>query len=182
MTEYLADQTFQPAPEALCICGASYEDHRASDLACPLVEVLPEGYLTPNFTLAEMIHSDTAIANGIDNTPPPEAIDNLTRLCGVLEEIRVICGSYPVTVNSGYRCEALNEKVGGVEDSAHRYGLGADIVIPDYGDPTDICVAVTPHLVDLSIDQLIDETDGEGNRWVHVGLCEGEPRNECFAL
>jgi len=142
---------------------------------------LPEGYLTEHFTLAEMCHSDTANACGIDNTPPPEIEANLKRLCDVLEEIRVLCGSYPVIVNSGYRCEALNEEVGGVADSAHRYGLAADIVIPDYGTPTDICIAVTPHLADLEIDQLIDETGG-GAHWVHVGLCEGEPRNECFAL
>jgi hypothetical protein len=142
---------------------------------------LPEGYLTEHFTLAEMVASDTATACGIDNSPTPEIVDNLTRLAEVLEDIRTICGNNIVLVNSGYRCEALNEEVGGVEDSAHRYGLGADIVIPDYGTPTEICAALAPHLEALGIDQLIDESNGDA-RWVHIGLCEGEPRCECFAL
>jgi zinc D-Ala-D-Ala carboxypeptidase len=125
-------------------------------------------YLTEHFTLEEMVHSDTANACGIDNTPPPEIVTNLTRLCEVLEKIRDLCGGYPVTVNSGYRCEALNEQVGGVEDSAHRYGLGADIVIPEYGDPTMICENIEPYLAELEIDQLIDETGG-GARWSMSG-------------
>jgi len=138
--------------------------------------------LTEHFSLEEMVHSDTANACGIDNTPSPEIVDNLTRLCGVLEEVRSICGNHPVTVTSGYRCEALNEEVGGVADSAHRYGLGADIVIPECGTPTDVCNEVRPYLEALQIDQLIDESNGRGDRWVHVGLCEGEPRCECFEL
>jgi len=137
--------------------------------------------LTEHFSLEEMTHSDTANACGIDNTAPPDVIDNLTRLCNVLEEVRVVCGNHPVTINSGYRCEALNAEVGGVEDSAHRYGLGADIVIPGYGDPTDVWEALIFVVEDLGIDQLIDESGG-GARWVHIGLCEGEPRCECFAL
>ena len=138
-------------------------------------------YLSEHFTLEEMTYSDTAIACGIDNTPSADAEDNLIRLCWVLEEIRKLCGSLPVTVNSGYRCEALNEAVGGVPDSAHRWGLGADIVIPDFGTPTEVCNEIMPYLDDLQIDQLIDESSGTA-RWVHVGLCEGEPRCECFQL
>jgi hypothetical protein len=138
-------------------------------------------YLSEHFTLEEMTHSDTANACGIDNTPSPEIVINMTRLCSVLEHIRQICGNHPVTVTSGYRCEALNEEIGGVEDSAHRYGFGADIVIPEFGTPTDICNAVKPFLDTFQIDQLIDESSGD-DRWVHVGLCEGEPRCECFQL
>ena len=139
-------------------------------------------YLTDHFTLEEMIHSDTANACGIDNTPPPEIVTNLTRLCEVLEQVRVLCSDKPVMVTSGYRCEALNEEVGGVADSAHRYGLGADIVIPEFGDPTEVWEQLMPSVMELGIDQLIDESNSHGDRWVHIGLCEGEPRCECFAV
>ena len=139
--------------------------------------------LSLHFSLEELCHSDTANACGIDNTCPTSDIEaNLTRVATVLEGIRSICGNKPVIVSSGYRCDALNEEVGGVEDSAHRYGLGADITIPEFGTPTDICAIVVPFLDTLQIDQLIDECDSQGNRWVHVGLCEGEPRCECFKL
>lgn len=146
------------------------------------MDALPDGYLTRHFTLAEMVYSDTANACGIDNScPSPEIEANLTRVCRVLEVIRAICGKNPVMVNSGYRCPPLNAEVGGVSDSAHLYGLAADIVIPAYGDPTTICEAIEPYLMALSIDQLIDESGG-GARWVHVGLCDGTPRCEYFAV
>ena len=139
--------------------------------------------LTEHFSLEEMTHSDTANACGIDNScPTPEIQTNLTRLCDVLEQIRTLCDSHPVIVSSGYRCDDLNEEVGGAENSAHRYGLGADITIPDFGTPTAVCNHIKPHLADLGIDQLIDESNSQGHRWVHVGLCEGEPRCECFAI
>lgn len=37
----------------------------------------------------------------------------------------------PFVVNSGYRCEDHNEKVGGLENSAHTKGVAADIDAPD---------------------------------------------------
>jgi zinc D-Ala-D-Ala carboxypeptidase len=182
--EYRTDATFTPSPDAPCTtCGEALQEHRKRDQACPIIDEddLPDGYLTPHFTLAEMVYSDTANACGIDNSASPDIVDNLTRLCGVLEEIRTLCGDNPVSVSSGYRCTQLNSAVGGVSDSAHLYGLAADISIPAYGNPTVICQNLQPHLGELGIDQLIDETSGTA-RWVHVGLCEGEPRNECFAL
>jgi len=33
----------------------------------------------------------------------------------------------PVIVSSGYRCKKLNDKVGGVKNSAHLTGCAADI-------------------------------------------------------
>ena len=62
--------------------------------------------LTPNFTLEELTHSDTALRLGIDNTPPPDIIPNLIVLATGLEAIRAVLG-VPVNVTSGYRCEAL---------------------------------------------------------------------------
>ena len=142
---------------------------------------LPAGYLTEHFTKDEMCYSDTANACGIDNTPNEYETTNLTRLCGVLEKVRTLCGDHPVQINSGYRCPELNDEVGGVSDSAHLYGLAADICIPAYGTPTEIVAKLRDHLQELEIDQLIDEGSGSAT-WVHIGLCEGEPRCECFAL
>jgi len=37
----------------------------------------------------------------------------------------------PFHINSGYRCERRNQKVGGTSDSAHMMGLAADIKAED---------------------------------------------------
>ena len=83
--------------------------------------------LTTNFTLEELIHSDTANAKGIDNTPTKEIEENLKYLAEkALQPIRDKWGK-PLTVNSGYRCKELNKAVGGVSNSSHLTGLGAAI-------------------------------------------------------
>lgn len=35
----------------------------------------------------------------------------------------------PVTINSGYRCQKHNKKVGGAKNSRHTQGMAADIVV-----------------------------------------------------
>ena len=57
--------------------------------------------LTKNFTLAEMVKSETALRNDMDNTPGEAEIENLKRLAEkVLQPVR---DSYQkgVKVNSG---------------------------------------------------------------------------------
>ena len=48
--------------------------------------------LTPHFTLEEMLHSDTANAQHIDNTPDFEIVARLTQLALVMEKVRSMCG------------------------------------------------------------------------------------------
>ena len=149
----------------------------------PEPAALPPGYLSPNFTLDELTHSDTATANGIDNTPGPDEEANLSALAAVLEQVRAICLDYSVTISSGYRCPELNALVGGASNSAHLYGLAADFTIPEFGDPTAVCKNIEPHLGALGIDQLIDESGG-GARWVHLGLpaVGAPPRCQCLTI
>ena len=79
------------------------------------------------FTLSELTHSDTAVSLGIDNTPGPVAQNSLTLLVDrVLDPLREAWGS-PIIVTSGYRCEELNKRVGGVKTSYHLRGMAADI-------------------------------------------------------
>jgi uncharacterized protein YcbK (DUF882 family) len=49
------------------------------------------------------------------------------RLLDLLESLRSRIGDKPVIVNSGYRCEEYNRKVGGVPRSYHLLGMAADI-------------------------------------------------------
>lgn len=137
--------------------------------------------ITPHFTLEEFTYSDTANAQGIDNSPSTEIVVRLTQLALVMEKVRAICNSQPVYVSSGYRCAALNAAVGGVTSSAHQYGCACDFTIPDFGSPLDICLALQPHLSELHIDQLIHEMD----TWVHLGLSQppwNNPRYQCLTI
>jgi len=83
--------------------------------------------LTKNFTFEELLVSDTAARCGIENIPNENAQVNLVKLAyTVLQPIRDAWGA-PIAVNSGFRCQTLNTKIGGAAKSDHIYGAAADI-------------------------------------------------------
>ena len=125
--------------------------------------------LSPHFTLAELVESQTAARKGIDNTPPPAAVAGLVRVAALLEQVRALVGG-PITVSSGYRCPALNKAIGGAANSAHVLGLAADITAPGM---TPQALAKLIQGAGLPFDQLIYE-----GTWVHVGLSAGPPRRQ----
>lgn len=47
---------------------------------------------------------------------------------GRLDSVREVLG-FPIKINSGYRCEKYNEKIGGSPNSQHIKGLAVDIHI-----------------------------------------------------
>ena len=83
--------------------------------------------LSLHFELKEFTASATAREHGIDNTPPPEAVENLRALCvHTLEPLREALG-LPVIISSGYRCKALNHLlVCHSNKSQHMEGCAAD--------------------------------------------------------
>ncbi len=86
--------------------------------------------LSPNFSLAEMVKSDTALRLDMDNTPGDEEIANMIALAeNVLQKVRDHYGK-GVKVNSGFRHPDVNAKVGGSKTSDHCKGMAADIEIP----------------------------------------------------
>lgn len=86
--------------------------------------------LSPNFSLAEMTKSDTALRLDMDNTPGDDEIKNMIALCeNVLQKVRDHYGK-GVKVNSGFRHPDVNAKVGGSKTSDHCKGMAADIEIP----------------------------------------------------
>ena len=85
--------------------------------------------LSDNFTLAEFVRSATAERHRISNLPRWEHVLALRNLCqNVLQPLRNRFGR--IIINSGYRCERLNELVHGVGNSQHMRGEAADIYIP----------------------------------------------------
>jgi len=85
--------------------------------------------LTANFTLAEMVKSETALRHNMDNTPGETEIENLKQLCEqVLQPVRNHFQT-GVKVNSGFRHPEVNAKVGGSKTSDHPGIPNADLAI-----------------------------------------------------
>lgn len=131
--------------------------------------------MSAHFSLHELTHSDTADKRGIDNSPTADALPNLYRLMELLEQVRHVLGDKPMHITSGYRCETLNRSVGGAATSAHKLGLAADFVCPEFGNVRDVVTAIRSSA--LNFDQLIEEHGG-GAHWVHIGLAPSTYRRE----
>ena len=136
--------------------------------------------LSKNFSLEEMLSSDTARRCGIDNKPQSEeVVENLRALClEVLQPLRDHLGR-PVTITSGYRCKELNKRVGGVRNSQHLKGEAADIRVKNREE----LIEMMKFLMDeTQFDQLIWEKAG-ATEWVHVSYKRnGNNRGRVFKL
>jgi uncharacterized protein YcbK (DUF882 family) len=125
--------------------------------------------LSKNFTLRELIKSDTATRKGINNAPPQSVIDNLKYLCeNLLQPIRDMVGI--VTINSGYRSPALNKAVGGAKNSQHLTGQAVDFESVQY---SNIELGKMIEESGLVFDQLIYEFVSKKNPragWIHISL------------
>ncbi len=127
--------------------------------------------LSKNFTLAELCATST----GVENIPTEEVIKNLTYLVeGVLQPLRDVYGK-PITVNSGYRCEALNKRVGGARTSQHMTGQAVDITTMTKDGNQELFAI----LEGMKFDQLIDE---KNMSWIHVSLKADGNRNQRLRL
>ena len=114
------------------------------------VEMNKSMKLSEHFTLGEMCKTKHVTADG--NIPSHVVIENLKRICGWLEELRVVAGvrpqskvagdctlapdpgaapssrkEEPIIINSGYRSPAVNLLAGGAKTSNHLSGCAVDI-------------------------------------------------------
>jgi zinc D-Ala-D-Ala carboxypeptidase len=123
--------------------------------------------LSKNFWLSEFTKSDTAIRQGIDNSPEPEHLVALAHLCcAVLQPVRDALG--PIKVTSGYRSLALNRAIGGSQGSQHSKGEAADIEC--FGPTSNLDLAKWI-VQNVNYDQMIlEHWDGVDPKsgWIHV--------------
>jgi zinc D-Ala-D-Ala carboxypeptidase len=138
---------------------------------------LPPGRLSENFSLAELVHSNTAVAQGISNVPSAVSVANLQVLVdNVLQPLRTRLGR-AVRVTSGYRNAATNRAVGGAAGSQHLIGEAADIQVPGM-NPFDVAETIRQH---FRFDQLILTAQVRGtpsSGFVHVSFREGRLRGD----
>ncbi len=133
--------------------------------------------LTENFSLAEMIKSETALRYDMDNTPGEQEIAALKLLAEkVLQPVRNHFGK-GVKVNSGFRHPEVNAKVGGSKTSDHCRGQAADIEIPGVAN-AELAQWIADN---LEFRQLILEFYTPGipdSGWVHVSYVAGDNKKQ----
>lgn len=78
------------------------------------------GQLTKNFNIKEFFCKDGTLV-------PDKYIGNVKQLAEQLQIIRDAIGDYPIYINSAYRHEAYNKKIGGSPKSQHLEAKAADI-------------------------------------------------------
>jgi len=127
-----------------------------SEAALSHLSELNGTHLSPHFKLSEFLNMDKYP----ENNPTVQQIANMIYGCRkLLEPARQAIGC-PIIINSGFRCEAVNRRVGGVAGSQHLQGCAADIRPKD---PTQF-----QHLVDfLKAHDLTDQLL-TGNGWLHI--------------
>jgi zinc D-Ala-D-Ala carboxypeptidase len=135
--------------------------------------------LSTHFTLEEMIASQTAAREGIDNTPTPEIIEALKYTAQGLEGVRILLG-VPILVSSGYRCLALNRAIGSKDTSQHVKGEAVDFTAPGFGGPTTVMTRILESGLDY--DQCILEYASKpGRGWVHMSFTR-KPRHQALVI
>lgn len=128
-----------------------------------------------NFSISELIYSDTANRQRINNMPDINSLDcmfDLILYC--LQPIRDKIKK-PMIITSGYRCSILNKAVGGKPNSQHTRGQAVDFVITGM-KASEIFEFIKSSGVEF--DQLINEK----NQWIHISFNKGRNRNLPFEI
>lgn len=133
--------------------------------------------ITSNFSYRELTRSEIARRHGIDNTPSPSELANITYTAKQLEKVRAYLNdkyqkSIAIIVTSCFRSEKVNNLVGGSKTSAHRFGLAADCDATGFTSR-----AFAKEIIQMrdegliAFDQLILEFPERGDgAWVHLGF------------
>ena len=130
--------------------------------------------LTRNFSLQELIKSDTAIRKGIDNNPNADQIQKLKMLCeNVLQPVRDKFGRVKMT--SGLRSPESFVAIVSILTSQHSIAEAVDFEVLGV-DNAEVADCVYSN---CQTDQLILEyyTPGEPNSgWIHASWIPFQPR------
>lgn len=122
--------------------------------------------LTNNFSLEELVFSQTASRLGLDNTPVKGIFNNLINTAENMELVRNVLNGQSIMISSGYRSPEVNAAVGGSKSSQHMQGKAVDFTCPKFGSPSTIIRAIKNS--GIKFDQLILEFDS----WVHISFSD----------
>jgi uncharacterized protein YcbK (DUF882 family) len=118
--------------------------------------------VSKHITLDEAITSATALRNGINNSPDSVTFERMKLVANkCFEPLREWYGK-PIRINSFYRSQLLNVKVGGSATSQHVKGEAIDI---SAGNKVENKKLFDWICANLDFDQCINEYDFQ---WVHI--------------
>jgi uncharacterized protein YcbK (DUF882 family) len=118
--------------------------------------------VSKHITLDEAITSATALRNGINNSPDSVTFERMKLVANkCFEPLREWYGK-PIRINSFYRSQLLNVKVGGSATSQHVKGEAIDI---SAGSKVENKKLFDWICANLDFDQVINEYDFQ---WVHI--------------
>ena len=86
-----------------------------------------EEKLSPHFSLEELTRTDEGDLKELNLEEGRAIKDKLIKLAEFAESVRAVLGC-PLTVTSAFRCEKLNNKLGGSPTSQHRFAEAIDII------------------------------------------------------
>ena len=137
--------------------------------------------ISDNISYKEATYSATAKRLGIKNKPEKEHIENMELIAKkIFQPLREWVGE-PIRINSFYRSEELNSRIGGAISSAHKDGLAMDL--DSFGGKTNL--EIFHYIKDnLDFDVLINEypnEDGEP-KWIHVSWNKKKNRKQVLEI
>lgn len=129
---------------------------------------IPDGYISKYFKLRDL--TTTSHGPNIPNEIEKERIAYIAN--ELLDKLVDIYGKGSFVVNSCFRDEDVNKKVGGVPNNQHRAGTAADISFFRLGSNENVLqrakdIINNPNLI---IDQFIMESNGPGSGWFHISV------------
>ena len=153
-----------------------------------VIQLNSQAKLSEHFTLGEMTKSNSHPE--VYNIPSHEAIANLKRLCGWLEELRKRynakygVGEEPIRINSGYRSTQLNRKIGGAATSNHLTGCAADIKVAGMEQALRYATILLDYADESKqeFDELLIEKNRYGAIWQHFAVRPKENRRKILFI
>lgn len=131
-----------------------------------------------NFTISELVYSQKAIQNNINNMPDLNSLDNMLNLIiHCLQPIRDKL-KRPMIITSGYRCGRLNNLVGGKSTSQHLIGQAADFQVVGMS-VQDVINFI--RINNFDFDQLIAEYN-KNKSWIHISYDKNKNRKQILKI
>ena len=137
--------------------------------------------ISENISYKEATHSETAKRLGISNKPKKEHIENMELIAEKIFQPLREWVDHPIRINSFYRSEELNSRIGGAISSAHKEGLAIDL--DSLGGKTNL--EMFHYIKDnLDYDILINEYPNEEGepKWIHVSWNKKKNRKQVLEI
>ena len=153
-----------------------------------IIQLNSQAQLSEHFKLGEFTKSGSHPE--VYNIPSHEAIANLKRLCGWLEELRKRynakygVGEEPIRINSGYRSPQLNRAIHGNANSNHMTGCACDIRVIGMEQALRYAVILMDYADESKqeFDELLIEKNRYGAIWLHFAVRPSGNRRKVLFL